>query len=182
MKIDVYDDVNIDSSIFQLILDTKQELDQQGKEKPCFHQIHGTLDVEDWFFKHTGRAIRARDFWHNYICRDDIHGQKNHHEWHEDRYSTRLAESNEQRLERMANVEKYHANGEYTCVVWAGGENNQGGELLVITEDGIETVEFRKHRMVIFPIDAVHKVNEYDSLEYRISVLFTFDYLDELEA
>lgn len=182
MVIDVYDDVRIDSSIFKLILDTKQQLDSQGLEKPCFHQVFGRLDVEDWFFEQTGKQIIARDFWHNFICVDSINGQKNHHEWHEDRYSTRLAESNERRLERMANVEEYHADGEYTCVVWAGGANDQGGALMVLTEAGIETIEFRKHRMVVFPIDAVHKVDEYMSTEYRISVLFTFDYVESQEA
>jgi hypothetical protein len=175
MAIEIYDNVFIDETIFNEVFKTKKELESLCDDKPSFHQIMNKFDVNAWFFKCTGKKIKSYDFWTNFVTvRKD--GTNNCFEWHEDRYGIRFSDDKDQRQFRLDDVEE-HMTGEYTCIVWIDGEKNQGGALHILIDDGSEVIEFEKNKIIVFPIDSFHKVDEYHSYEYRISVMFTFDFL-----
>jgi hypothetical protein len=173
--INVYNNIEIDDFILKIISKKRDEFDIKNSPKG-FYQFIGLVEnnrkkIENWFFKNTGSKIKTFSSWVNYTTYKDI---DNGFEWHEDKHGTILNYTKEQNDKQML---ERPMEGKYTSVVWVDGTSGQGGSLNIMTDDGIEFIDFKKNTIITFPIDAYHKVEKYYSEDYRISMIFTFDYV-----
>jgi len=174
--ITVYKDIKIDDFILKPILKKRDQLLADQTEKLSFGQKIGLVEdnrkkVENWFYKTTGKKIQTFSSWINFVSWSSV---DNGYEWHEDRYDTRLAHTKEQNDLKLLERPML---GNYTAVVWVDGKSNSGGSLSVMTDDGVEVINFEKNTIITFPMDCYHKIERYYSDDYRISMNFTFDYV-----
>jgi hypothetical protein len=174
--ITVYKNIKIDDFILNPILKKRDQLLAGQTERLTFCQKFGLVEnnrkkIEDWFYKNTGKKIKTFSSWINFVTYSTI---DNGYEWHEDRYDTRLGHTKEQNDLKL--LEKPML-GNYTSVVWIDGKSNNGGSLSVMTDEGIEVINFEKNTIITFPMDCYHRIEKYNSDDYRISMNFTFDYV-----
>jgi hypothetical protein len=126
-------------------------------------QIVGYLDskqteFDDWFSKIIGFKIECKDSWVNYtVFKDNI---LNDFDWH-----------NEEGVSGSGNKMR----GTYTGIIWINGDTDCGGNLGVIVNNFVETIDFQPKTVIVMTNETFHKVFNYTGFSTRISLNFTFD-------
>jgi predicted 2-oxoglutarate/Fe(II)-dependent dioxygenase YbiX len=66
--------------------------------------------------------------------------------------------------------------GTHAGILWISGDKDCGGDLGVMDTDGeITKITFEKGKLIIFPIDYLHKVEHYDGTQPRVSINITYE-------
>jgi hypothetical protein len=115
------------------------------------------LEFDEWFGTLINSKIQSTDSWLNYTFYKQ--GVGNEFGWH-----------NEDGVGGSGEVMQ----GEYSSIIWIAGDTNCGGELSVISQDGLKTIFFEPGTVIVMPKTTFHKVEHYTGSVPRISLNFTF--------
>ena len=63
--------------------------------------------------------------------------------------------------------------GTHAAIFWIDGSIDQGGELQVLAEDDVKTIEFEPGKLIVFESDTMHKVLQYNGTRPRTSINVT---------
>jgi predicted 2-oxoglutarate/Fe(II)-dependent dioxygenase YbiX len=63
--------------------------------------------------------------------------------------------------------------GTHAGILWIDGSVNQGGELQILANDNVKTVNFEPGKLIVFESDTMHKVLHYNGTSPRTSINVT---------
>jgi len=63
--------------------------------------------------------------------------------------------------------------GTHAGILWIDGSVNQGGELQILANDTVKTVNFEPGKLIVFESDTMHKVLHYNGTSPRTSINVT---------
>lgn len=119
---------------------------------------HVKEEFVEWFKLVTNLDISPKDSWLNFTHHRE--GVLNDFDWH-----------NENGVKGSGTVMK----GAHAGIIWLSGEENYGGGLRVITQEGVDMIDFAVGTIIIMNKDTFHKVDHYTGDTPRVSLNFTFD-------
>jgi len=115
--------------------------------------------TSEWLSEKIGDTVKIHGSW---INSKSYEGVNNEFPWHNE---LRTGENREP-LE-----------GTHSAIIWYNGEENCGGSLDVIKQDGsIENILFQVGKLIVFDIEFFHRVNHYSSVIPRVSLNMTISY------
>jgi len=143
--------IDVVNSLFSKMLEHKEDyvLDPIVDCQPEFQAIIETA-IE--------RKIQIRNSWLN---RTEYKNLTNKFDWH-----------NEQGVGGQGTVMP----GTHTGILWIDGSEDNGGDLGVMDATGsVSMIKFKKGKLITFPIEYLHKVEEYTGTQPRVSVNIAYE-------
>lgn len=116
------------------------------------------LMFDQWFSNIFGKNVITESSWVNYVRYDP--GIYNGYGWHNEKGQGGSGSS---------------MSGDWVGIIWISGEENHGGNLMILDSDEIQEIKFKPNTAIVIPSTMLHKVEHYYGVSDRISLNFTFD-------
>jgi hypothetical protein len=69
--------------------------------------------------------------------------------------------------------------GTHSAILWIDGEEGRGGSLEFLIDDKADSIEFKKGTFITLSNDVYHKVSHYNSVLPRVSLMISYERLDD---